>query len=69
MNINAPMPGKIISIKVKVGDNVTKDQVLLVMESLKMENGIRTRNDGAVKEIFVKAGDQVQTGNPLISVE
>jgi biotin carboxyl carrier protein len=39
------------------------------MESLKMENAIRTRNDGVVKEIFVKAGDQVQTGNPLVSVE
>jgi biotin carboxyl carrier protein len=69
MNINAPMPGKIISIKVKVGDSVKKDQELLMMESLKMENAIRTRNDGVVKEIFVKAGDQVQTGNPLVSVE
>jgi biotin carboxyl carrier protein len=69
MNINAPMPGKIISIKVKVGDSVKKDQPLLTMESLKMENAIRTRADGVVKEIFVKTGDQVQTGNPLVSVE
>jgi 3-methylcrotonyl-CoA carboxylase alpha subunit len=69
MNINAPMPGKIISVKVKVGDSVKKDQPLLTMESLKMENAIRTRTDGVVKEIYVKVGDQVQTGNSLVSVE
>ena len=69
MNINAPMPGKIISVKVKVGDTVKADQELVMMESLKMQNPIRTRNEGVVKEIFVKDGDKVQTGNPLLSIE
>jgi len=69
MNVNAPMPGKIISVKVKVGDAVKKGQELLIMEALKMQNAIRTPTDGAVKEIHVKAGDPVQTGTPLVSVE
>ncbi len=69
MNINAPMPGKIISVKVKVGDTVKADQELVMMESLKMQNPIRTRNEGVVKEMFVKDGDKVQTGNPLLSIE
>ncbi|HUL01136.1 MAG TPA: biotin/lipoyl-containing protein [Nitrospirota bacterium] len=69
MNVNAPMPGKIISVKVKVGDSVKKGQELLIMEALKMQNAIRTPGDGVVKEIHVKAGDPVQTGAPLVTVE
>jgi biotin carboxyl carrier protein len=69
MKVNAPMPGKIIVVKVTVGDSVKKGQELLIMEALKMKNAIRTPNDGVVKEIYVKAGDPVKTGTPLVSVE
>lgn len=66
--ISAPMPGKIISVKVSVGDSVKKGQELIVMEAMKMHNPVLAANDGVVKEIYVKAGDPVQTGAPLISV-
>jgi biotin carboxyl carrier protein len=69
MNVNAPMPGTVITVKVKVGDSVTKGQEMVIMEALKMKNAIRTPQDGVVKEIHVKDGQQVQTGAALVTVE
>lgn len=66
--IAAPMPGKIIKVNVSVGDKVKKGQELIVMEAMKMNNPVLAANDGVVKEIYVKAGDPVQTGAALISV-
>jgi glutaconyl-CoA/methylmalonyl-CoA decarboxylase subunit gamma len=66
--ISAPMPGKIIAVKVSVGDSVKKGQELIVVEAMKMHNPVLAANDGVVKEIFVKPGDPIQTGTPLISV-
>ena len=67
--ITAPMPGKIINVKVAVGDSVKKGQELIIMEAMKMNNPVLAVNDGVVKEIYVKTGDPVQTGAALISVE
>lgn len=68
-DLNAPMPGKIISIDVNVGDAVKSGDSLLVMEAMKMEHTIHAPFDGTVEEIFFNIGDQVQDGTELISIK
>lgn len=65
----APMPGKIMSVKVKVGDAVQANQVMLVLEAMKMENEVQTEIAGKVKEVKVRAGETVEGGQVLIVVE
>lgn len=67
-NIVAPMPGKVINVEVTIGDVVRKDQVLVVVEAMKMHNPILASTDGQVQKIFVKAGDAIQTGAPLLAI-
>jgi biotin carboxyl carrier protein len=64
----APMPGKVIAIKVNVGDQVKKGQELIIMEAMKMHNPIRAANDGVITELLVQVNDSVQSGQALISV-
>lgn len=64
----APMPGKIITVMVGIGDNVKKDQTLLVMEAMKMEMTIRAGCEGVVDELPVSAGQQVSDGALLVSI-
>lgn len=66
--VSAPMPGLILRFSVKVGDSVKKDQELLVMEAMKMENEIYSPCDGVVKEINVNQGDQCQAGDKLMVI-
>ena len=66
--LTAPMPGKVINVKVSVGESVKKGQELIIMEAMKMHNPVLAANDGVVKEIYVKPGDPVQTGAALISI-
>ncbi|MBF0238446.1 MAG: biotin attachment protein [SAR324 cluster bacterium] len=68
MDVNAPAPGNILKIEVNVGDTVAAEQVLLVMEAMKMENPVKTPKAGKVLEIHVSPGDTVQTGNPLVTI-
>ena len=56
-------------ILVNSGDSVSVDDIILVLESDKASMEIPAENDGVVKEVFVKAGDEVKTGSPLISLE
>ncbi|KAF5074335.1 Biotin-requiring enzyme [anaerobic digester metagenome] len=65
----SPMPGKIMSVKVKVGDMVNANQVVCVLEAMKMENEVQTEAAGKVKEVKVKAGEMVEGGQILIVVE
>ena len=67
--IIAPMPGKIITVMVGMGDSVKKDQPLLVMEAMKMEMTIRAGCEGVIGELPVSAGQQVSDGALLISIE
>ncbi len=67
--IIAPMPGKILELKVGEGDSVSKGTPLLVMEAMKMEQTITAPRDGTVKTIGAKAGDQVGDGAVLIVIE
>jgi pyruvate carboxylase subunit B len=63
------MPGRIISVSVRVGDKVTAGQAVLVMESMKMENTITAPKAGTVTAIAVSAGDSVQHGQTMIEIE
>ena len=66
--LTAPMPGKIIAVDVKAGDNVKSGQRLLVMEAMKMEHAIHAPADGSVEDIFFAVGDQVDDGAELITL-
>ena len=68
IEIPAPTPGNIVRVEVAVGDNITKDQVLLVMEAMKMESEVKSPQSGVVQTIHVQAGDTVQTGDVLLTL-
>ena len=67
--VKSPLPGVIIDIKVKEGDEVKKGQVILVLEAMKMENNINADRDGKVTAIKVNKGDSVLEGTDLIVIE
>ena len=62
VKINAPMQGKIVSVKAAAGQAVKKGDVILVLEAMKMENEIVSPQDGTVASIEVSAGDKVDAG-------
>jgi len=66
--ISAPMPGRVIAVKVNVGDRAKKGQELIIIEAMKMHKPVLAAIDGVVNEIFVKQGNAIQTGTPLIFV-
>ncbi|NLY86567.1 MAG: DUF2118 domain-containing protein [Tissierellia bacterium] len=67
--IEAPMPGNIWKIEVKVGDVVKAGDVLLILEAMKMENEIVAPRDGVVASINTTEGAQVNTGDKLIVLD
>lgn len=66
---NAPMGGRVVEIKVKAGDKVTKGSVLLVYEAMKMENDIQSEFAGTVKRVLVTTDQVVSTNEPLVEFE
>lgn len=66
--ITASMQGMVLKVKVKKGDKVSKGDVVLVLEAMKMENNIHAPHGGAVKDIFVKEGSTVGAGDVLLVV-
>ena len=66
--LTAPMPGKVLSFAVKVGEKVSKGQPLAVMEAMKMEHTIAAPADGTVAEILYVPGDQVVEGAELLTM-
>ena len=69
MEIIAPMPGKIASIPVSVGDQVKEEDEVIIMDAMKMEIPVYAPGDGTIKEIKVKAGDSVNEGQVLAILE
>ncbi len=65
-DIKAPMPGLILDLKVKVGDEVKKGDVVLILEAMKMENIIKAAGDGIVKSVKVNLKDSVEKNQVLI---
>jgi len=69
VEVKAPMPGKILEVLVKIGDQVKEDDEMVILEAMKMENPIYAPAGGTVKEIKVKAGDSVNTDQVMIIIE
>jgi biotin carboxyl carrier protein len=67
--IATPMPGKIVAVHVKEGDAVEKEQPLIVVEAMKMQNDILSDVKGVVKKVHFSEGDQASFGQPLIEIE
>lgn len=67
--IKPPMPGRIVSVDVKVGDHVKRGQGLLILEAMKMQNEITAPADGLVKAVNVKPGQTVDGNAVLVEIE
>ena len=62
VKVNAPMHGKIVSVKVATGQQVKKGDVILILEAMKMENEVVAPQDGTIASINVSDGDKVESG-------
>ncbi|MEI6856559.1 biotin/lipoyl-containing protein [Psychrilyobacter sp.] len=67
-SVTAPMPGVIIDIKVSKGDSVAKDQLVAVLEAMKMETEIFAPNAGTITAVNVEKGAQVNLGDTIVSL-
>ena len=65
----SPMPGKVIAVQVAVGDSVQKDQTIVIVEAMKMENAIKARVAGQVKAVHCRPGDLVSPDLNLVEIE
>jgi acetyl-CoA carboxylase biotin carboxyl carrier protein len=66
IEVNAPMAGKVIDVKVKVGDTVSENDEVVILEAMKMELPIVATGSGTVKEIRCKKGDPVEADAVLM---
>jgi biotin carboxyl carrier protein len=67
--IISPLPGVVLDVHVRDNDTVKKGDLLVILESMKMENNILAGHDGIVKSIFVHIGETVKLGDALLEVE
>lgn len=67
--VKSPLPGSIVKVMVKPGDNVKKGDTLLTMESMKMENVVASEYTGTVKNVLVSAGQNVMQDDKLVEIE
>ena len=68
VKVVAPMSGKILGVKVSVGQAVKKGEVVAVLEAMKMENDIVALEDGTIASINVNVGDSVETNQTLVTI-
>ena len=66
--VPSPLPGVIIEMSVKEGQQVKQGQKLVILEAMKMENEIPAPKDGTVTEILVHKGDTLQEGDPIVTI-
>jgi len=67
-HLKAPMPGLIVAVPVSEGQHVEKGQVLVILESMKMQNELKAPRAGTVQRIRVKAGEAVEQKQTLLSL-
>jgi biotin carboxyl carrier protein len=67
--VNAPLPGRVIEIKVKAGDKVTVGQEVMILEAMKMENSISSDYAGEVLGLLVAEGDTVAADQALLVIK
>ncbi len=67
-DVQSPIAGTVVSVAVKVGDDVVAKDPLVVLEAMKMESQVVSPLDGVVRDIFVAPGNAVQTGQILVRI-
>jgi biotin carboxyl carrier protein len=67
-HLKAPMPGLVVALPVEEGQEVRKGQVILILESMKMQNELKSPRDGIIQRIKVQAGETVEQKQTLLSV-
>jgi len=67
-NLKAPMPGLVISVLVKEGEPVVKGQVLLILESMKMQNELKSPRDGIVNRVRIRSKESVEQKQTLLTI-
>jgi len=67
--VRAPLPGKVIGVRVRRGQAVQAGEVLCLLEAMKMENELASHRAGIIKEVLVKEGDSVELDQVLINLE
>jgi biotin carboxyl carrier protein len=67
--VEAPMPGKVLEVKVAAGDEVAAGDALLVLEAMKMENVLRAPRDGKIERVDAPVGEAVEKGAVLVTYE
>jgi biotin carboxyl carrier protein len=68
VEITAPMPGLVLEVAIREGDQISHNQPILVLEAMKMENEIRSSLQGKVDKIYVKPGQTVEKGELLVRI-
>ncbi|MCK4547955.1 MAG: biotin/lipoyl-binding protein [Candidatus Eisenbacteria sp.] len=68
-SVSSPMPGRVVKMAVQEGQQVEKNQVLVIVEAMKMENPLKSSVAGTVKKIHYAEGDLVDAGKPIVEVE
>ena len=68
-SISSPMPGKVVSILVKIGDKVKAGDTVIIISAMKMESEYKVKSDRVIKNILVKEGDTIDSNQPLIIIE
>jgi len=68
-HLRAPMPGLIVTVPIQEGQPVKRGQVLLILESMKMQNELKSPRDGTIGRVRVKAGETVEQKQILLSVQ
>ena len=67
-HLKSPMPGLVVTIPVAEGQEVKKGQVLLILESMKMQNELKSPRAGTIGRIRVKSGESVEQKQTLLSI-
>jgi biotin carboxyl carrier protein len=67
-HLKSPMPGLIISVKVREGQKVSKGDRLITLESMKMQNELKSPRDGIIRSLRIKSGDNVEQNQVLLTV-
>ena len=67
--LNAPMPGKVVEVKIKKGARIKKGDTLVILEAMKMEHKVLAPSDGKVKEILIHKDEQVENGATLVVLD
>ena len=67
--VTSPMAGQVFKCLIKVGDTVTRNQVVVVLDAMKMETPVVSPFAGTVRDVLVREGDAVDEGHPLVQIE